>query len=392
MNRTPIESMRFISMQRAAWCRRLLVLGGLLMACWSSTSMAISDCNIQLSESTVDYGRLYPEKLTMSPMGGLTSPLDKRSVVLNLSCSQPSDLTLFFKAPAAGQNAFLLGQQGTFSLRIRDALLDGHAVNLGQVQVPGDRSLKSGAASSLLLTPGYGVVPVVNGLAAQGTSFSARVEIEASLTHRAGSLSAIRDETPWVQEGTFDAAGADSSADLTLQGTSLPISCTPSLTNTQIDLGRVFLASYRAASKVTLAHKTTQFAVSCTAPSLVSIRLVDNQPGSATDSSPYSFGLGRTPQNEKIGYYQLSLGSLRGDGRNISMLTGQPGSWDAPVNTGLLTHDGRLHAFADSGSPVASMYSQVAAELTLSPFIDATGFSVREEININGSVTIEVVY
>ncbi|QAU23649.1 hypothetical protein EO087_06340 [Dyella sp. M7H15-1] len=173
----------------------VLTLGLALQA--ASTHAA--DCTVQLSQSELDYGRITRGELAAPTHMQTDLPLHERHVTLTAICASPSAMALFFRATAVDASRFRLADGGSFSINIDHALLDGKPVSLGSVRYLGEPP--SQIANSLPLRPHFGVQPLIDGQAAQGTQLSVQLTVKPQIT---AATSLRRDETDLHQQGTFD--------------------------------------------------------------------------------------------------------------------------------------------------------------------------------------------
>ena len=182
-------------MLRMGW----VVFGVLTGMVWQSTVLAADNCQLQISNRTIDYGQMTRAELVERKASPSTFSLGKQSMTLTATCRQPALITLFFRGAAADSASYRFGNGGSFTLQLSGAQLDGKAVNLGKVKVAGQQPEIMSAAMALL--PNDGAVPVTNERPVKGSSFSMNVEIEA-LVSAAGSR--VADQTVWRGNGSFE--------------------------------------------------------------------------------------------------------------------------------------------------------------------------------------------
>jgi hypothetical protein len=63
--------------------------------------------------------------------------LGERRLSLNLRCSQPTDMSLFYRAMAASAERYHFAEHGSYEMRVRDGVLDGQSVDLGLISTVG---------------------------------------------------------------------------------------------------------------------------------------------------------------------------------------------------------------------------------------------------------------
>lgn len=183
-------------MRQTARCLMLVVPGALL---WPGAVLAADNCQLQISNQTIDYGQMTRAELLARKVSPATFSLGKQSMTLTATCRKPALITLFFRGAAADDVSYRFGYGGNFTLQLSNAHLDGKAVNLGQVKVADQMPEIMRAA--IALTPNYGAVPVSNEWPLRGSSLSMNVEIEARVS-AVGSR--VADQTVWRGNGNFE--------------------------------------------------------------------------------------------------------------------------------------------------------------------------------------------
>lgn len=113
----------------------LLTLGALSLSTMAPHAWAdANDCQLNVSQPVLDYG-LMNRAIRADSLPERT--LGERRVSLTLSCSHPTDMTLFYRAMAATAERFRLADQGSYAVRVGHAVLDGQSVDLGLVSATG---------------------------------------------------------------------------------------------------------------------------------------------------------------------------------------------------------------------------------------------------------------
>lgn len=189
-------------------------------------------------------------------------------------------------------------------------------------------------------------------------------------------------------------AFAASTVDLTVKGIITPNACTPSLSSGGvIDHGKMSAKDLNATQITMLPPVELQMTVTCDAPVIFALKATDNRIGSGTGSG---FGLGFINGTQKLGSYSLSLGTSanppQADGETVQAI----GSFDNGVTwerwndfeTGVFLSVATL---ADASTPRATQ--QLVTPVAYSGYINRTdGLDLSNEVNIDGSATIEVMY
>ena len=137
---------------------------------WASTD----DCQLNLSQPVLDYGLM---NRAIRPGIAQERHLGDRRLSLTLNCPAPVDMSLFYRAMAATNQRFHFADRGSYQIRIRDGVLDGQSVELGLIAGAGQPPAQS--TSQLIWRPDHGVVPLLSGVPAQGSTFSAQLELSA---------------------------------------------------------------------------------------------------------------------------------------------------------------------------------------------------------------------
>jgi hypothetical protein len=164
---------------------------GVVLCCAVLLPQAVwaQNCRLSVSQSRIDYGVIRPLALLESP----TVALGTRTLHLSVACAEPSTMALRFVGAAEGQD-FRFGQQGRFRLSLKQALVDGRAVEWAATYSPGD------AASGRLL-PGQVLVARAAGVAVTGRRLTAQVEIDTELP--ADALQ-VRNQAELEGQGRFE--------------------------------------------------------------------------------------------------------------------------------------------------------------------------------------------
>ncbi|MCP2050340.1 hypothetical protein [Pseudomonas salomonii] len=153
-----------------------------------------NDCRLSISQPRVDYGMLRRAELLDERISNQPIILGKRTLQLSVVCAEPGAVALRFTGVPAGTQGFRFGRQGSFTLALKHAQVDGRAVELNSLQ-----STDTSALGHLL--PGQVLIAKAGGLPLTGTRFSAQVEIDTYLPPDAFS---VRHETVFEGQGHFE--------------------------------------------------------------------------------------------------------------------------------------------------------------------------------------------
>jgi hypothetical protein len=157
--------------------RSLMALAAILL-CSTGTVWA-NDCQIQVTQSVVDYGPFNPHALKASAKSAASADLGKRFMQLNILCDDVQRMALSFQGLAYGLEGYKLSDNGEFELALKDARLDGEPVLLGAISSAGDTPGEGRNAMKLM--PGQYLVPVVNQQLKTGKALSISVVVDARL-------------------------------------------------------------------------------------------------------------------------------------------------------------------------------------------------------------------
>lgn len=373
-----------------------------LLLCARAAAARDARCDVSLSPALIDYGRLSRATMAAASNGELSLPT--RATRLTIHCAEPVDMTLLFRGLPAGAEAFRFTDHGRFVPRLRDAHLDGEAVDLGQIDRDGDAPSRVGA--SLAWYPDRRIAPVKNGKNLAGRDFSAQVDIDSRIDERALGAS---DATRWSAQGAIDAVEAGSSRDLLLQADVMAGRCDVDVAR-HMSFGRLRSAELdaRGASTVVPSTQSGELRVQCDAPMPFAFRVTrDEREGTAVApvgmgvSYPDTqlFGLGKTPAGENVGSYVLrwSMHAASDLGELLATRSVDGGkSWTLAGDAVLVERSSAErvgYAVANdttSGpSPVKAMSVTLDASIYIAP---GHTLSLDDEIKADGLVTFEIIY
>ncbi|MDQ0705918.1 hypothetical protein QF043_004710 [Pseudomonas sp. W3I7] len=183
---------------------------------------------------------------------------------------------------------------------------------------------------------------------------------------------------------------AASSVDLTVKGLIVPSACTPSLSGGGvIDHGKISAKDLNSDRITVIGNNSLSMAVNCDAPILFALHSIDNRAGSglATD-----YGLGFINDTQKLGRYSLTLRNpITGDGTVVQTI----GSYDQENWYAEKFWDPGMYmsvaAMDDDTQPVP--VQDLNVDLEVQTIINrADGLDLSNEVNIDGSATLEVKY
>ncbi len=195
---------------------------------------------------------------------------------------------------------------------------------------------------------------------------------------------------------------AASSVDLAVTGSIIPTACTPTLSKGDVQFNKISAADLNAGKHTIIRERKQQaLNISCQAPTVFAIRGIDNRPGTNGNGwyvTPY--GLGLSPQGEKIGahYLELRMNASTIDGKPAYVTVGNAGgtTWQASTlgDKGIRNY-GELLGLTDTVGVTTGPIAVKDAVLGLEHYLvinDANTLTLNEEIMLDGSATIEVIY
>lgn len=198
------------------------------------------------------------------------------------------------------------------------------------------------------------------------------------------------------------AALAASTVDLSVTGKIVPTSCTPSLSQGDVSFGKLSAKDLDLDKPTRIGgYKAQNLTIDCQAATLFGIRGIDNRKetvGNTWYMTPY--GLGVTGKGEKIGahYLELRMAASTIDGKPAFVTVGNADgtSWGASTvgDQGIRNYGPLLGLNATAGATTGPIAIKTAV-LGLTSYIvvaPAKTLTLDEEVALDGSATIEVVY
>lgn len=364
-----------------------LTLSGLSPLAWAN------DCQFDLSQPVLDYGLM---NRAIQPDSASERTLGERRLTLNLHCSKPADLSLFYRAMAQTAERYRFADRGSYQVRIHDAVLDGQSVDLGLIagvgQAPGT------SASSLIWRPEHGVVAVQAGIPVQGQNFSAQLELTAWVQEQGMQM---RDALTWETTGLFDAVAVGLARQTTLRARFAPAACAPALSNGGlVDFGTLSKNDLNTDKGTRLLPKALTLLVTCDAPTHFALRMQDNRKGSATVNSEIYYGLNVDNRDNKIGLYSLNFDPADATADSYARLyrtdsTTAGAAWSPansnPIPIGQTSYLGFTDRSGSTAGPVAiqNLSTAVSVEAVIAP---TNSLDLSSAIELDGFGTLEIIY
>ncbi|MFJ3371801.1 DUF1120 domain-containing protein [Pseudomonas sp. NPDC086251] len=182
-----------------------------------------------------------------------------------------------------------------------------------------------------------------------------------------------------------------SSVDLTVTGVITPAACKPSLSGGGIvDNGKISAKDLNRTTHTLVGTHPLQLTVTCDAPTQFALNPTDNQAG--TESSRSWFGLGMTDAGEKLGYVRVDVKNTQADGVPAQAIDSEDDgtSWSKTFVTspGYILSVGSA---ADHSTPLYVQHLTMDFEVS-TQIAPANSLTLTGEVNMNGSVTFDMMY
>ncbi|TDR46862.1 uncharacterized protein DUF1120 [Pseudomonas brenneri] len=184
---------------------------------------------------------------------------------------------------------------------------------------------------------------------------------------------------------------AASSIELAVRGTITPSACTPAFAGGNVvDHGKISAKDLVQGNTTYLPTATVQLSITCEASTLFAIKPIDNRSGTAT--GPRDFGLGLINGDKKLGRFHLTPKDMTADGVAVQPIASEDGgrTWFAEHiwELGVLWGAG---AMDDASALLPSRVLVLGLDVNTS-IARADQFDLSDEVSIDGSGTLEVLY
>lgn len=199
------------------------------------------------------------------------------------------------------------------------------------------------------------------------------------------------------------AAFAGSTVELSVSGTIVPSACTPTMSAADINFGKLSSADLHLDKPTAFLggrHQST-LKVNCDAATLYGLRGIDNRAATVGNTwymTPY--GIGLTPSGEKLGAHYLEVFPTRSTIDNkpafVSVGSATGTGWNASTSDDRgIRNFGPLLGFTDTVGVTTGPIPIKDAEYGLEHYLvfaPAKGLTLTDEVKLDGSAVIEVVY
>jgi Protein of unknown function (DUF1120). len=174
-----------------------------------------------------------------------------------------------------------------------------------------------------------------------------------------------------------------------------------------IDYGRIALGSLKSDANNVLGTKQLPITITCTAPTKVAFSILDDRADSNAQlpvdvdanknmtQKVYTYGVGLTAGNVKIGNYGLWLSNATADGVAVNSI-GQNSDWAADNwSIGYIPRSDAFsrNAFATKGSSDPLAVTTATFNVNTNLVIrDTTALAITDDTQLDGQVTMTLVY
>ncbi len=358
------------------------------------TVQAQDECQLNISESQVDFGLM--SRLAQHD-GAPERLLGERRLSLTFTCPQSDDLSLFYRALAAGAERLQFTEHGRYEIEASHAVLDGQAVELGLVPALGQPPVSSG--TQLKWRAGHGIAPIEQGAVRTGKKLSLQLTLRAWADSAATQ---VRDATTWEVSGTLYSPRRERYRELTLRAHFAPVACQPSLSDQGVvDYGTMFAKDLNASTETPLPSRALRLSITCDAKTRFALRMHDNRKGSATGGTDETaYGLDLDASHNKIGRFYMTIDPAEFSADTFRTLyrtdsTSNGAAWSTSSARQIPMAANSYLGFTDKISvttgPVAlqTLAGTVRIKTYLAPM---QSLDLRQVVHINGSGTIEIIY
>lgn len=186
-------------------------------------------------------------------------------------------------------------------------------------------------------------------------------------------------------------AFAASTTELIVKGLITPSACDIALSSGGIiDHGKISSSDLNQSSQTIIGNDTLSLSVNCDAAIAFALKAIDNQAGSSISNA--DFGLGLINSDQKLGHYKVTLRNPIADNVAVQTIASSDlgVTWykEKLMGPGLYMSVG---AVDDDTQPLPTQ--ELMLDLEVETIISrADGLGLDDEVLIDGSATIEVMY
>ncbi len=210
----------------------------------------------------------------------------------------------------------------------------------------------------------------------------------------------------WTLGALLVALGVNANAaDLLVQGTIIPASCTLSLHNGGVvDFGRIRAAELSANAYTRLQPRGVPFTVNCDGGTRVGVKTLDNRSSSKVPgilqaaigpgySDVYNYGLGTTAVGQRIGGYALSVRDSVANFPLVNTIVSTNNGSNWSRGNGALGQYQNTLSWSRFLSTNPALVQRVSGTLEVQAVINKTSeLDVTQELSLDGLATLELRY
>ena len=186
---------------------------------------------------------------------------------------------------------------------------------------------------------------------------------------------------------------AGSTVDLSVTGRITPQACSVSLSDSGlVDFGKIPARTLKPSEYTQLPSQQLGLSISCEGPTLFALVGIDNHPGSSPAPLVfYGLGMNIHAPSERLGSVGLALRGPVGDGVALRVLTSSDngGTWHPEANAYPAQYIGFARSDALQPEPIRQLVASLRVETAISP---ASGLTLKEEVPLQGSITLDLKY
>ncbi|MNO78221.1 hypothetical protein D3C76_693520 [compost metagenome] len=185
---------------------------------------------------------------------------------------------------------------------------------------------------------------------------------------------------------------AASQTDLAVTGTITPVACDISLSSGGIvDIGKRSKNDLHPTNNTLINTTPMQLTMACSESMLFMLNPIDNRPGTAAGLGDY-FGLGLTPDDEKLGFFDITIKDSTADTNQVQAIGSTDGgaTW---IKQDRIMNGNQSSVAATSDHSTRIDVKDLTMELEIKTYIAASkDLTIDNEVPIDGLATIEVWY
>jgi hypothetical protein len=182
---------------------------------------------------------------------------------------------------------------------------------------------------------------------------------------------------------------AASSTDLRVKGLITPAACTPTLSSSNIDLGKISSKDLKPTSNTLIDTSDLALTVNCDAAIKFAVNHIDHQAG--TWNGPGGFGLGLDKARTELGYFTPKIKTIEENSTSYDAIqsTNNGANWTKATSA----EPDTLLSIAASGADIPIAGKDVTFNFEVDTYIARTdSLDLSDDTPINGHMTFDVKY